>query len=360
MTLPLLEEIREQPGLLSRVLAGCRPELSRHAREVRAGGLHFVGCGDMYFAAAQTCELARELFGLDARAWRSMDVRWAARHFAPEDLVVCASVSGRTPRTVEAALLARRAGARVLAITDNPGAPLDEAVEACVILGTAPPEELERHAYAGYRNHLAQTQTFTAVLAAELLLCALMADDLQALSDLSERLAQHVPALEQAAGSLSGDFLEGGGRLLVLGSGPHLPMAHYGAAKFLEFAVPAQAQCLEEANHLDCFVADERTRAVFLAADAPASDRAREIVAPWSELGVQSLVLASADSVEALSWVLPQASLLETLFMECFALLTLNRIFSRASIYCVHLAIPAQEHVVALTTGQDVVVTASE
>jgi fructoselysine-6-P-deglycase FrlB-like protein len=275
----------------------------------------------MHFAGAQAAALARELFGLDVRAWRSMDLRWAARHFTPRDLVVCASVSGRTPRTLEAAQLAREAGARVLGISDNPDSPLDRALYGCLILGTAPAGDLTRIAYAGYKNHVAQTQTFTCVLAVELLLCATFAEDSPAIDDLPSRMRGMLPELEANAERLAGPFLQGGANVLVLGSGPHLPLARYGAAKFLEFAIPAQAQCLEEANHLDCFVADAATRAIFLAADPASLARTEELLGPWAELGVESLVLSPHASSSATTHMsLPMGDLLEGVLAECLSL----------------------------------------
>jgi len=317
----MLEEIREQPDVLERVLAACAGSLRELAEDARGCRLHFVGCGDMYFAGAQTAALARELFGLDVRAWRSMDLRWAARHLTPRDLVVCASVSGRTPRTLEAAQLAQAAGARVVGISDNPDSPLDQTLDACLILGTAPAEELTRIAYAGYKSHVAQTQTFTAVLAAELLLCATFTGDPRAIENLPSRVRGMLPELDATTARLAGPFLQGAANVLVLGSGPHLPLARYGAAKLLEFAIPAQAQCLEEANHLDCFVADAATRAIFLAADPAAFARTEELLGPWRELGVCSLVLSRpTPSTAATHLPLPAGELLDGLLAECLSL----------------------------------------
>ena len=109
--------------------------------------------------------------------------------------------------------------------------------------------------------------------------------------------------------------------MLVLGSGPHLPTARYGAAKFLEFAIPAQAQCIEEANHLDCFVADAGTRAIFLAADAASLARTEELLGPWGELGVASLVL-SENATEAASThlPLPESDVLDVVLAQCLSL----------------------------------------
>ena len=66
-------------------------------------------------------------------AHRSMDLRWEAGRLGPEDRVVAASFSGRTPRTVEAARLARRAGARVWAITGNPDSPVAKAADRVLL-----------------------------------------------------------------------------------------------------------------------------------------------------------------------------------------------------------------------------------
>jgi fructoselysine-6-P-deglycase FrlB-like protein len=288
----MLAEIREQGELLGRVLPRCQTEIEAKCASTAARGLHLVGCGDMYFAASQVAALAGLLWGLPARAWRSMELRWMYPQLKADDLVVCASVSGCTPRTLEAALLARQAGARVLGITDNPGAPLDDAVEETLILGTTAVELLGNKPYAGYRHIIAQTQTFTVVLAVELMLAATLKGAGADLARITERVRYLVGALDAPTRELAEVFFTGGEQVVVLGSGPHWPTACYGAAKMLEFAVPATAQCLEEFNHLEAFVTDRTTRIIVLAADEEAAFRARELTGRWESLGTRSLVLA--------------------------------------------------------------------
>jgi fructoselysine-6-P-deglycase FrlB-like protein len=288
----MLAEIREQGALLGRVLPRCQAEIERTCASCEGQQLHLVGCGDMYFAASQVEALARSLWGLTARAWRSMELRWVHRQLTGADLVVCASVSGRTPRTLEAALLARQAGARVLGITDNRGAPLDDALDEALILDTAPLELLGDKTYAGYRHIIAQTQTFMAVLMAELVLAATLKGRGAELASIPERVQYLVGVLDEPTRELAEGFFAGGEQVVVLGSGPHWPAACYGAAKMLEFAVPATAQCLEEFNHLEAFVANQATRIVVLAADDEAELRARELTGEWECLGTRSLVLA--------------------------------------------------------------------
>ena len=199
----MLAEIREQGELLGRVLPRWQAEIDEKRGSFAGKNLHLVGCGDMYFAASQVEALARPLWGLSVRAWRSMDLRWIRRQLGADDLVVCASVSGRTPRTLEAALLARDAGAQVLGITDNPGSPLDDALDETLILGTTPLELLANKSYAGYRHIIAQTQTFTAVLVVELMLAATLQGKGADLAWIPDRVRRLVGVLD-AAGARAG------------------------------------------------------------------------------------------------------------------------------------------------------------
>jgi fructoselysine-6-P-deglycase FrlB-like protein len=319
----MLEEIREQGALLGRVLPRWQAEIERKCATCEGQGLHLVGCGDMYFAAAQVEALARALWGLPARAWRSMELRWVHRQLTAADLVVCASVSGRTPRTLEAALLARQAGARVLGITDNRGAPLDEALDETLILDTTPLELLADKPYAGYRHIIAQTQTFMAVLMAELLLAATLKGRAAELASIPERVQYLIGVLDGTIRELAQGFFAGCEQVVVLGSGPHWPAACYGAAKMLEFAVPATAQCLEEFNHLEAFVANQATRIVVLAADDEAEFRAKELTGEWECLGSRSLVLARGGEFpgeRTRLLELPAEDLLDTIIGEVIAL----------------------------------------
>jgi fructoselysine-6-P-deglycase FrlB-like protein len=221
-----------------------------------------------------------------------MDLRWAHRRLTAEDLVVAASVSGRTPRTIEAAVLAQEAGANVLGITDNPVSPLHETLNRALVLGTTPPELLQDEFYPGYRNIIAQTQTFVAVLLVEFMLAAEMSGMKEDLERVPQRVRELVGILEDTARELAEAFFVGSRQVVVLGSGPHWPLACYGSAKMLEFAVPATAQCIEEFNHLQAFVADAGTRIIVLAADDESASRAAELVGVWEVVGARSLVLA--------------------------------------------------------------------
>jgi N-acetylmuramic acid 6-phosphate etherase len=55
-----------------------------------------------------------------------------------KDVVVGIAASGRTPFTIAALATARRAGAKTIAITNNPGSALEEAAELAIVLETGP------------------------------------------------------------------------------------------------------------------------------------------------------------------------------------------------------------------------------
>jgi glucosamine--fructose-6-phosphate aminotransferase (isomerizing) len=319
----MLREVREQGEVLRRVHRRLAPEIEQLLPRIASKRLHLVGCGDMYFAAAQAAALVESQWAVSVRPWRSMDLRWASRRFNRDDVVVCASVSGRTPRTVEAARLARRHGAIVLGITDNRDSPLHEAVDDVLLLGTTPRELLEDKAYAGYRHIIAQTQSFTATLLAELMLMTAMNGIEMPWGNTPDRVRALVDQLEAPAQTLAPVFFAGGQRVVVLGSGPHRPAAMYGAAKMLEFAIPATAQCIEEFNHLDVFVADGDTRVLLLAADQESGARGAELTGAWESLGICSLVLAldgTFPGAHTQRLQLPARDLLDAVFCQIVAL----------------------------------------
>lgn len=293
MTTPFIEqEILSQPDVLRRVLGESWPEISDLVQPAKHRRIHFVGCGDMFFAARTVEWQARLFSSLDVRAWRSMDLRWCGPRLGGGDLVVCASISGRTPRTVEAALAARKAGARVLGITDNADSPLADSVDGVVLLRTSPPEALAKGEYPGYHHQIAQTKTYTAALLAELLVLRRASGGFATgLERVPEEVERVVRAVDEAASASVVSSFEGRSNVVVVAAGPLLPTADYGAAKLIEYAISSRAQCIEEFNHLEIFVSDDTTLAIVLVPDEAARRRALELLEPWEGVGIRSLVV---------------------------------------------------------------------
>ncbi|MEQ8768164.1 MAG: SIS domain-containing protein [Planctomycetota bacterium] len=297
-------EIVEQPGLLARTLERCGDDATLET--YRGTRLHLVGCGDMAFASEAAAWLARCRGQSDVQAHFSMSMRWLKDQLSTDAHVVCGSISGRTPRTIEAARAARASGARVLALTDNVDSVLAEAASDVFDLQTSPREALGQGEYPGYHHQVPQTKTFLVTLLTQ---CALVSEEREEwrLSALPEHVAQVLRGAPSAV-EASTEVLEDRRRVIVLGSGPFLPIAKYWSAKLKEYAIDSQAQCVEEYNHLEMFQADEGTLVLVLAPDGPSRRRADELSEAWTPLGAKTALIDPRE------WVGSAPDLLTSVF----------------------------------------------
>lgn len=300
----MMHEIRSQPGSLRQTAERVNAFLADNPLRVADGGrLILTGCGDMDFSARAAAGLIRRASSKAAapvRALSSMEMRWEAERITPRDLVIAASFSGRTPRTMEAARLARRAGARLVAVTGNSDSSFAREADQVVSLCTGSSDRLENHEYAGYHYNVPQTVTYLAALHAELMLAAEAAapgGDLRSsfsrIPDLVERQLERQP---REVGEWVSRSIDGRRGVAILGSGPWRPAAMYGAAKFLEMSIPSLHQCIEEFNHLEIFLAGSETLVVFLCPDESSASRARELAGPYGELGSGRLIVGKQGS----------------------------------------------------------------
>jgi fructoselysine-6-P-deglycase FrlB-like protein len=249
----------------------------------------------MDFAARTAAWLAATAGKPRVAAHRSMDMRWIASSLGPEDLVIVASFSGRTPRTIEAAMSAGKRGCTVWGITGNPDSLVTKAVDQVLLLRTGPAEELTRHAYAGYHRIVPQTKTFAAVLLAMIHVLVgagcISPARAKALESLKEDSAKSLSRLESAVFEFKEQGFRKVERVALLGSGPWHPLAAFGAAKLLEMAIPARCQCLEENNHLEMFITRPDDLIVLIAPDEPSWTRAQELLEPYGRFDALRLAL---------------------------------------------------------------------
>jgi len=297
----MLEEIREQPDTLDGVISDARSFIEKAKDDLhRFKRIRFVGCGDMDFSSRIAAWLAAPN-KTRVEAHRSMDMRWKATGLGKDDLVVCASFSGRTPRTIEAALLSKRSGASIFGITGNGESPFAKIVDRIMLLHTGPAEELTRHDYAGYHHNVPQTKTFTAVLLAQLILLKeanLLAPQLAAEIDiLPEALRKGILVIEKRVAAFMDNGFSPMSRVSVLGAGPYRAIADYSAAKFMEMAIPGRSQCMEENNHLEMFLTDKDEFIIFLAPDRESWTRAKELLDPYEEFGANRLVVGPSSVI---------------------------------------------------------------
>ena len=248
-------EIAAQAETLPDCLAPLVLRVNRIARP--AGWVMAGGCGDSAFAPAAmkgffdaTC--------LQIEPTTAMQLAGFTR-FIAGDGVILSSISGNTRRTVEAAHVAKTSGARVIALTCGEDSALARIADETIILPFTPISRRTPHT-------LDYLVTIEALAVLGLHWCGESIDPLQ------EVLAQ-VPRWLEAArefAEVAVTVMNPDGKIFLLGAGPDLATAAYGAAKFHEAGgIPALAAETENFIHGMNFMAEPADLAVRGRHDAP-------------------------------------------------------------------------------------------
>jgi fructoselysine-6-P-deglycase FrlB-like protein len=180
-----------------------------------------AGCGDSYYSAVAAAGIFRGL-GVPYAAATAQEVAQFLP-LQPRDIVVLASVSGSTKRTVEAAERARGAGAATLAITCDASSPLARACDETLALPYEPISRATPH-----------TLDYTLTLLAQSLVAERLAG--RTLEEL-DRLPTALDACVDEAFRALPAAIDGhtaASRTFFLGAGADVGTASYGAAKLHE------------------------------------------------------------------------------------------------------------------------------
>lgn len=96
--------------------------------------IYFVACGGSYaLMLPNEFAMDREAETISGHALNAAEFKARApKRLGAGSIVILCSHSGTTPETVEAARFARSSGALTVALTNDPGSPLDEAAECSV------------------------------------------------------------------------------------------------------------------------------------------------------------------------------------------------------------------------------------
>ena len=283
MSVTMRQEIFGQPALIAELLpalrsaaAGCRLPPGR----VFAGG-----CGDGFFAAGAATGLFADA-GIDYRAASAHDLAFHIP-LRPDDLVILASVSGGTRRTVQAARRARKVGAHTVAVTCDGGSLLAASCDDQLVLPFQPLDRRLPH---------------TADYLATLLGLATLAEAFARRPDTA--LAHLAPVLDRCLAAGSATALATGGtydptvKLFALGQGANLATAQYIAAKFHESGgITALSNETENFVHGMNFLVEPEDMVVVIGGDGPGAFRAAELLAGLGSL-CRNVVAIGADPVE--------------------------------------------------------------
>ncbi len=323
-----VDTMREEIAMIPKLLAGqlelMAGSLHNLACELHAAGikhLYLVGCGDSAFAGAATALAFQKHTGIDAEGIHALDLaRYRVRYLPKHSAVVCISFSGMVGRTIEAAILARRFGHRVLVLTGNSDSPL--AREATDVITLSVPT-------LGYSPG---TSTYLAILAALLDLAIAWGQARGGNTARARTLLLNVPDLAQHTLEEVNEPVQ---RLaermarhnwvIFLGAGPNLATAHFGAAKLFEGPQKlGVATNIEEWAHEEYFVSRAGTPVFLIAPSGASFDRAGEILSELNFIGADPVFISDTRPPVAPGTFIPLAPGLPEEFSPLLAALPLS------------------------------------
>jgi glucosamine--fructose-6-phosphate aminotransferase (isomerizing) len=301
----MLKEIHEQSDSVAETIAD---------RLVRADGVEWneigieetelaqirrivvVACGTSYHAGLVGRYVIEEWARLPVEMDIASEYRYRNPVVGPDDLVIGISQSGETADTLAAMRLARRQGAKVLAITN--------------ILGSQATRDADGVLYtrAGLEIGVAATKTFLAEVAAMYLL-ALKLGELRHALDRAElrRLTAELrmmPRKIELLLSACGDQVSTIARrykdrdfFLYLGRHIGLPVCLEGALKLKEISyIPTDAYAAGEMKHGPIALLDNTTPVICVATEGPLLDKVLSNVSEVKARGAEVVAIATEGS----------------------------------------------------------------
>ncbi|MBN1475912.1 SIS domain-containing protein [Candidatus Sumerlaeota bacterium] len=263
----------------------------------RVERVHLVGCGDSHQAGLAASFAFGSWAGMRTEA--HMALEFTSHHAAglgPGDLVVPISNSGKVARTVEAAVMARGRGARVLAVTGQPEGRLAQESDAVIGTGGAQTVGLT----PGTHSFVASLVTVWC-LAHHLAVVRGRGDSpgiRRAESDIGRMPTLCGEMLSRCRTIPEGviDLLSSSTLIQVLGAGPAWAMAQCAQMKFLEAAaVTALPFELEEWAHSGFFLTEPTTPLLLLAPAGRSLFRAKEIIQAAVAMGASVIAVVPDD-----------------------------------------------------------------
>jgi glutamine---fructose-6-phosphate transaminase (isomerizing) len=275
-------DMAAQPAVL-RGLAERRAEVVASLRGPPPAGVVIVARGSSDYAAIFGRYLLEATTGRPvALAAASLQTLYGVEPRLDGWLAVGISQSGRTPEITSVLERYRRAGARTVAVTNEPESPLASAASASIALG------------AGEEAAVPATKTFTAQLAAVALLAEALGPapwgdrDWRRLPDVAEELLADPGPAERAAAGL-GDAHE----LVAIGRGYLMCVALEAALKLREATgMRAEGWSAADFRHGPVTVARGGLPLLAVSASGPAAAAVEELAAELERAGTPVLRLA--------------------------------------------------------------------
>jgi glucosamine--fructose-6-phosphate aminotransferase (isomerizing) len=287
----MLSEMLEQPKILDTIAND--PNTKNIASQLQESGikrLFLTGSGDSY-CAARFGEYLGEIWNPNYEI-RSFAPFEFVNHLDPSKLdqavVIGLSVSGNSPRTIEAIRYAKKNYANTIGITDNPKGKLADEADQTLFIHASPPKTLETtyyssegaKGYIGYHHDVAQTKTYLANIG---VLSSLMAHVSQENRNHANELLETVQLVKKAVNqrsefqSLGKKYGKNLDKVIFVASGPNNSTTLFGAYKMFEFTLDGYASDIEEYCHTKYFITTEKSLVVFLVPNKASLIRVMEI-----------------------------------------------------------------------------------
>jgi glucosamine--fructose-6-phosphate aminotransferase (isomerizing) len=271
-------DMRAQPEVLRALATAPRPALAP-----APGGTVIVARGSSDYAAQFGRYVLETATGRPvALAAPSLTTLYGLESRLTGWLAVGISQSGQTPEITTVLERYRRAGARTLALTNDPDSPLAHSAHVTIALG------------AGEEAAVPATKTFTAQLAALALVAEALgpvpwgAADWEAVPETVAAVLDDPGPAEAAAARL-----DGADELVALGRGYLMPVALEAALKLREAArVRAEGWSAADFRHGPMTVAGARLPVLAVSAAGPAAPDVAELSAELESAGATVLRLA--------------------------------------------------------------------
>ncbi len=306
----MLSEMLEQPRIINSYLSD--PNVKDVGSFLQKGSIkriYLTGSGDSYCAAWFGAYLGETWHpDLNTRHYAPFEfVNYVKTEKVKNSAVIGISVSGNTPRVVEAIRFAQKHGAQTIGITDNPQGKIAKESDHTLYINASPPESLETSSYTskgakeytGYHHDVAQTKTYLANLAIQsLLMSYLLQQRKNTLNQIQETFQLVTQSLKQRdhfleIGSALGGSID---KVIFVVSGPNSPTGLFGAYKMFEFALNGFTCDIEEYCHTAYFITTEHSLVIFIASDSCSFNRIMEIEPVIREkINAKTVVLTSSD-----------------------------------------------------------------
>jgi glucosamine--fructose-6-phosphate aminotransferase (isomerizing) len=271
-------DMRAQPDVLRALASAERPGLGPPPE-----GIVIVARGSSDYAAIFGRYLLEAVTGRPvALAAPSLQTLYGVRLRLSGWLALGISQSGRTPEIATVLDRYKGAGARTLAITNDPDSPLARSADTAIALG------------AGEEGAVPATKTFTAQLVALALVAEALGEvpwnaaDWERMPDAVATVLENAALAERAAARL-----DGADELVALGRGYLMPVALEAALKLREAAqVRAEGWSAADFRHGPVTVAGGRLPILAVSAAGPAAADVEELASELESGGAPVLRLA--------------------------------------------------------------------